>query len=62
MLLIILNWLPLGVPSLDNPDQRMTYDVDLLCTNFGSIISDVIVAPFTIGYYAYSAYTRLVLP
>ena len=47
--------------TLDNPDQRMAADVDLLCSNFGSSIADLIVAPFTIGYYAYSAYTRLVL-
>ena len=44
--------------AIDNPDQRMTTDVDTLCTNYGSIVADVIVAPFTIGYYAYSAYTR----
>jgi hypothetical protein len=32
--------------------------VDLLCSNYGSSIADLLVAPFTIAYYAYSAYTR----
>ena len=44
--------------ELDNPDQRMTADVDVLCRNFGSIIADVVVAPFTIAYYTYDAFSR----
>jgi ABC-type uncharacterized transport system fused permease/ATPase subunit len=28
--------------ELDNPDQRMTADVDLLCRNYGSIIADLV--------------------
>ncbi|TRY73148.1 hypothetical protein TCAL_00965 [Tigriopus californicus] len=44
--------------GLDNPDQRITADVSLLCQSYGSIIADLIVVPFTISYYTYSAYTR----
>jgi hypothetical protein len=32
--------------------------VDVLCRNFGSIIADIVIAPFTIAYYAYSAFSR----
>ena len=36
----------------------MTADVDVLCVSYGSIIADIVVAPFTIVYYAYDAFSR----
>eukprot|EP00095_Tigriopus_kingsejongensis_P004960 maker-scaffold96_size378025-snap-gene-0.23 protein:Tk04960 transcript:maker-scaffold96_size378025-snap-gene-0.23-mRNA-1 annotation:"abc subfamily abcd" len=44
--------------GLDNPDQRMTADVAALVQTYGEIIADLIVVPFTIAYYTYSAYIR----
>jgi hypothetical protein len=40
-------------PSIDNPDQRITQDVDSLCRSLSTIIPLVVISPFTIGYYAY---------
>lgn len=42
--------------SIDNPDQRMTQDVDKLCLILALITIKVIIAPFQIGYYAYKTY------
>ncbi|XP_076043148.1 lysosomal cobalamin transporter ABCD4-like isoform X2 [Oratosquilla oratoria] len=42
--------------KLDNPDQRMTQDIDKLCKSLGTITATVIISPFQIGYYAYQAY------
>ncbi len=44
--------------SLDNPDQRITADVDSFCTAYGSILVNLLLAPFTISYYTYQAYYR----
>ncbi len=43
---------------MDNPDQRMTADVNLFCSTYGSILVDLLLAPFTISYYSYQAYSR----
>ncbi|XP_069118173.1 lysosomal cobalamin transporter ABCD4-like isoform X2 [Argopecten irradians] len=39
--------------STDNPDQRITQDVERLCFFFSQILSPLIISPFTIGYYIY---------
>lgn len=44
--------------QLDNPDQRLTADIQLLVTKYGSIITDLILAPLLVSYYSYSAFTR----
>ena len=43
---------------LDNLDQRITADTNIFCTIYGSIITNLIVAPACIIYYTYDAYTR----
>jgi ATP-binding cassette subfamily D (ALD) protein 4 len=44
--------------SLDNPDQRMTSDVNHLCTSYGDIIANLVIVPFTISYYTYDSAVR----
>ncbi|XP_060068976.1 lysosomal cobalamin transporter ABCD4-like isoform X2 [Ylistrum balloti] len=39
--------------STDNPDQRITKDVEQLCYYFTQILSPLIISPFTIAYYIY---------
>ncbi|XP_021346591.1 ATP-binding cassette sub-family D member 4-like isoform X1 [Mizuhopecten yessoensis] len=39
--------------STDNPDQRITQDVERLCFYFSEILSPLVISPFTIGYYIY---------
>ncbi|KAL3874416.1 hypothetical protein ACJMK2_037433 [Sinanodonta woodiana] len=39
--------------SIDNPDQRITQDVDKMCDNFSQIVAPLIISPFTIAYYIY---------
>ncbi|KAK0058447.1 lysosomal cobalamin transporter ABCD4 [Biomphalaria pfeifferi] len=43
--------------SIDNPDQRITQDVDQLCNKFSQILVPLIITPFTIGYYFYKCWT-----
>ncbi|XP_013387973.1 ATP-binding cassette sub-family D member 4 [Lingula anatina] len=42
---------------VDNPDQRITQDVDRMCDQFSQVVAPAIISPFTIGYYLYQAYT-----
>nr|QTW43714.1 ABCD4 [Eurytemora affinis] len=44
--------------SIDNPDQRISSDVSSLVESYSSIISSLVVTPFTIAYYTWDAYTR----
>ena len=44
--------------SLDNPDQRLVSDLHLLCSSYGVVVADLILAPVAIGYYWYDAYNR----
>ncbi|XP_056022502.1 lysosomal cobalamin transporter ABCD4-like isoform X2 [Ostrea edulis] len=41
--------------KIDNPDQRITQDLDRLCDNFSQIFAPIIIAPFTIAYYLYKS-------
>ncbi|KAG8177047.1 hypothetical protein JTE90_006523 [Oedothorax gibbosus] len=43
--------------STDNPDQRITQDVEKFCKQFSLILAPFVVAPFTITYYSYNCYT-----
>ncbi|CAL4131117.1 unnamed protein product, partial [Meganyctiphanes norvegica] len=40
--------------KMDNPDQRMTEDINKLCDLLGTITTKVIIAPFIISYYTYT--------
>ncbi|GAB6024536.1 ATP-binding cassette sub- D member 4 [Chamberlinius hualienensis] len=42
--------------TIDNPDQRVTQDVDKMCNVWSQIIAVIVVAPFRIGYYTYATY------
>ncbi|XP_074658385.1 lysosomal cobalamin transporter ABCD4-like [Tubulanus polymorphus] len=42
---------------IDNPDQRITQDVDKMCNTLSQIIAVLLISPFTIGYYIYQAWT-----
>ncbi|KAK3802731.1 hypothetical protein RRG08_001993 [Elysia crispata] len=37
--------------SIDNPDQRMTQDVDRMCNTFSQVLVPIAILPFTTGYY-----------
>ncbi|XP_063075771.1 ATP-binding cassette sub-family D member 4 [Engraulis encrasicolus] len=42
---------------IDNPDQRITQDVERFCKQLSSITGRVIIAPFTMVYYAIQCYS-----
>ncbi|ODM99099.1 ATP-binding cassette sub-family D member 4 [Orchesella cincta] len=44
--------------AIDNPDQRMTQDIDKFCSTYCEVLPRLIVSPFTIGYYCYQGYLR----
>ncbi|KAK3094074.1 hypothetical protein FSP39_023870, partial [Pinctada imbricata] len=41
--------------DLDNPDQRITMDIDRLCNSFSLMFAPLILSPFTIAYYLYKS-------
>ncbi|KAF0312783.1 ATP-binding cassette sub-family D member 4 [Amphibalanus amphitrite] len=43
---------------IDNPDQRITQDVDKMCKTLSTMIAQLLVAPFIIGYYTYAVYSN----
>lgn len=45
---------------LDNPDQRVTQDVNSLCISLASIIPLLIISPFVIGWYGYQVDKTLI--
>lgn len=45
--------------TLDNPDQRITQDVNTLCKSFSSILPVIFVSPFVIGWYTYQTYVNV---
>ncbi|KAG1671941.1 ATP-binding cassette sub-family D member 4 [Nymphon striatum] len=42
--------------DIDNPDQRMSQDVFHMLSSISAVIADVIMRPFTIGYYTYEVF------
>lgn len=42
--------------STDNPDQRITQDIEKFCKQFSSVLAPFVIAPFTITYYSYNCY------
>ena len=42
---------------IDNPDQRITQDVDALCRTLSQIIPLILISPFTIIYYIYRTWS-----
>ncbi|XP_046704358.1 ATP-binding cassette sub-family D member 4 isoform X2 [Silurus meridionalis] len=42
--------------DIDNPDQRMTQDVERLCKQLSSMASRLVISPFTISYYSYQCF------
>lgn len=39
--------------KIDNPDQRITQDVDKMCDQLTQVLPNLIVAPFTAVFYSY---------
>jgi len=39
--------------KLDNPDQRITQDVNTLCKSFSTILPLILISPFVIAWYTY---------
>lgn len=40
-------------PPLDNVDQRLSQDVDRLCAELSSVVSQIVLSPLTILYYSF---------
>uniref|UniRef100_A0A0N4ZIX9 ABC transporter domain-containing protein n=1 Tax=Parastrongyloides trichosuri TaxID=131310 RepID=A0A0N4ZIX9_PARTI len=44
--------------NIDNPDQRITQDVDKMCKSLAqTILPPALICPFVVGYYTYKTYT-----
>nr|XP_061806399.1 lysosomal cobalamin transporter ABCD4-like [Nerophis lumbriciformis] len=44
--------------DIDNPDQRISQDVERLCKQMSAMASRLIVSPFTLTYYTYHCFYR----
>ena len=44
--------------TVDNPDQRISMDVQSMCKTFSEIIARLLVSPFLIAYYSYLTWTN----
>ncbi|XP_063146166.1 lysosomal cobalamin transporter ABCD4 isoform X2 [Candoia aspera] len=42
--------------EIDNPDQRISQDVERFCKQLSSMASRLIIAPFTLAYYTYQCF------
>ncbi|XP_059817952.1 ATP-binding cassette sub-family D member 4 isoform X1 [Hypanus sabinus] len=42
--------------SLDNPDQRISQDVERFCRGMGTMATNLIISPFTLSYYTYQCF------
>lgn len=43
--------------KVDNPDQRITQDVDKMCNYFSQTAVKILIAPIVIGYYSVKSYS-----
>lgn len=46
---------------LDNPDQRITQDVNSLCVSIANIVPLILISPFVIGWYGYQVYFKTMI-
>ncbi|XP_075610007.1 lysosomal cobalamin transporter ABCD4 isoform X7 [Balearica regulorum gibbericeps] len=44
--------------DIDNPDQRISQDVERFCRQLSSMASKLIISPFTLAYYTYQCFHR----
>uniref|UniRef100_A0A2I3HRA7 ATP binding cassette subfamily D member 4 n=1 Tax=Nomascus leucogenys TaxID=61853 RepID=A0A2I3HRA7_NOMLE len=44
--------------DIDNPDQRISQDVERFCRQLSSMASKLIISPFTLIYYTYQCFQR----
>ncbi|XP_055496114.1 lysosomal cobalamin transporter ABCD4-like isoform X2 [Leucoraja erinacea] len=44
--------------SLDNPDQRISQDVERFCRGMSTMATNLIISPFTLTYYTYQCFYR----
>ncbi|XP_071463775.1 lysosomal cobalamin transporter ABCD4 isoform X2 [Marmota flaviventris] len=44
--------------DIDNPDQRISQDVERFCRQLSSMVSKLIISPFTLIYYTYQCFQR----
>ncbi|XP_068948305.1 lysosomal cobalamin transporter ABCD4 isoform X6 [Petaurus breviceps papuanus] len=44
--------------DIDNPDQRISQDVERFCRQLSTMASKLIISPFTITYYTYQCFRR----
>ncbi|XP_052638666.1 lysosomal cobalamin transporter ABCD4 isoform X6 [Harpia harpyja] len=44
--------------DIDNPDQRISQDVERFCRQLSSMASKLIISPFTLAYYMYQCFHR----
>ncbi|KAJ2723831.1 hypothetical protein GGI07_002370 [Coemansia sp. Benny D115] len=42
--------------GLDNPDQRVTQDIERLTTALGDVVPELLVSPFLVAYYTYKCW------
>ncbi|XP_044869111.1 lysosomal cobalamin transporter ABCD4 isoform X1 [Mauremys mutica] len=42
--------------DIDNPDQRISQDVERFCRQLSSMASKLLISPFTLGYYTYQCF------
>ncbi|KAJ6661300.1 hypothetical protein lerEdw1_015437 [Lerista edwardsae] len=42
--------------EIDNPDQRISQDVERFCKQLSSMASKLVIAPFTLAYYTYQCF------
>eukprot|EP00061_Rhincodon_typus_P007909 g30058.t1 len=42
--------------ELDNPDQRISQDVERFCKGMSKMASNLIISPFTLAYYTYQCF------